>query len=191
MINDLNRFVIGITGFPGSGKTTLSAKFADKGFTLIDMDVIGHDLLENDNEVIRKLIDAFGKEICCPGFDDSDKDSPPVISRKQLALKTFWGPKENLDLLNNIMFSFMAKEAESILATPEVKNFVIDGALLFERGFDCYCDMTIFLDVPFEERLRRVAESRKWSEDTLRRIDEAQSIEAKRKATLIVKEYHP
>lgn len=59
---------------------------------------------------------------------------------------------------------------------------VIDAPLLFEAGVDRECDAVIFVEAPFEARLKRVCESRGWDEAELRRREASQlPLEEKRR----------
>jgi dephospho-CoA kinase len=54
-------------------------------------------------------------------------------------------------------------EAEQ-LAASGVEIAILDAALLFEAGWDAYCDRVLFVEVPRELRLAR-ARARGWSEE--------------------------
>ena len=54
--------VIGITGEPGAGKSSLARQLAGLGGTLIDVDEIAHELIETP--VVKKaLVKQFGEDI--------------------------------------------------------------------------------------------------------------------------------
>jgi len=180
---DTDKFMIGITGFPGCGKTTLSNHLATFGaVNVIDMDGIGHDLLEEfDSDLVKEIINHFGKEQVCISED--------LISRRKLGDLVFFHEKakENLTWLNALMWPVMNKIVQEKLQV--LKGVcIIDTALLFESGADKMCDLTIFLDIPFDVRFERVSRSRGWRKETLERIDAAQSLEAKMRANLVLKE---
>ena len=65
---------------------------------------------------------------------------------------------------------------------------VLDAAILLEAGWDDLCDRIVFVDAPRLERLRRVAETRGWSEETFEARERAQwpSDEKRRRADWII-----
>ena len=54
--------VIGLTGGMGSGKSTAARFFEDQGFQRIDCDEIAHDMLREDEDVKRRIKEAFGSD---------------------------------------------------------------------------------------------------------------------------------
>ena len=56
------RFVVGLTGKVGTGKSTVAAIMKSLGAQVLDVDKIGHQCLEND-EVKNKIRAAFGGSV--------------------------------------------------------------------------------------------------------------------------------
>lgn len=52
--------LLGITGTIGSGKSTVGAILQSKGITVVDTDMIVHDLLANSTSIKDKIIARFG-----------------------------------------------------------------------------------------------------------------------------------
>lgn len=52
--------VIGLTGGIGSGKTTVSDWFANKGIFIADADTVAHDLLKKGSPLLQSLTKTFG-----------------------------------------------------------------------------------------------------------------------------------
>ena len=52
--------VIGLTGGIGTGKSTVSQILKDRGFTVIDLDVISHEVVKFPS-VVEKIIKNFGR----------------------------------------------------------------------------------------------------------------------------------
>lgn len=55
--------IIGLTGLIGSGKTTVANLFAELGATIIDTDLIAHQLTAQDGAAIALLCSEFGADI--------------------------------------------------------------------------------------------------------------------------------
>lgn len=61
---------------------------------------------------------------------------------------------------------------------------IVDAPLLLEAGVAAECDLVVFVDVPREQRLRRVVSGRGWSEEEFAKREAAQwSLERKRAAS--------
>ena len=171
--------VIGVTGAPGSGKTTVGRMFADLGAEIVSLDRVGHELLgEGDvSDEIRRTFSSGVFRIMDGG-----------VSRRKLADVVFADPAE-LEKLNRILHPRMVESVKARLAEwrhagPEegARGFVIEGALLIEMGLAELCDRVVLVTVPREERLARLASSRGWDEEELARREDRQLDEAGRRA---------
>jgi len=88
--------VIGLTGGIGTGKSTVSQILKDRGFTVIDLDVISHEVVKFPS-VVKKIIKNFGREVL---VDNEDENY--IVSRKKLG-KIIFADKEKRFALNSIM----------------------------------------------------------------------------------------
>ena len=52
--------IVGLTGGIGTGKSTVSRKLRERGYHVIDLDVISREVIEYP-EVIDELVRNFGK----------------------------------------------------------------------------------------------------------------------------------
>ena len=51
---------------------------------------------------------------------------------------------------------------------------LLDAAVLLESEWDVFCDATVFVDTPREDRLQRVMEQRDWNETELAKREACQ-----------------
>ena len=86
-------YVLALTGGLGSGKSTAADVFADRGAVVIDLDTIGHVLLEQAAVVQDRIVAAFGEQVV--GADGR-------IDRTALAAAAF-ASEEMTQQLNAIM----------------------------------------------------------------------------------------
>lgn len=133
---------IGLTGGIASGKSTFAKLMVDRGALLIDLDQLGHQVYEPDQEAYAKIIAAFGNSIV-----GADKR----IDRKALG-KLLFGNKEVMAKLNAIVWppilSLARKEITRLRSQFPDRLILVEGALLIEANckdmFDelwvVYCD---------------------------------------------------
>ncbi|NBV42193.1 nicotinate (nicotinamide) nucleotide adenylyltransferase [bacterium] len=126
--------VLGITGRVGSGKSTAANLIADHfDVELIDLDVIGHELLK-DNNIILQLVDQFGPSILENG----------IVNRKVLGTIVFSDPG-SLKCLNRIMHPEIRRNVINQLAN-RTRPTIIVGALISELGLSSVCDEIWVID---------------------------------------------
>lgn len=111
-----NNIVIGLTGGSGCGKSIFAKAAVDLGFTHIDADVIGHNIIKKGSVAYNKIICSFGKEIL---------DENGEIIRRKLGEIVF-SDADKLELLNSILHPLITNEITSMINGPTV----IDGAVL-------------------------------------------------------------
>ncbi|MFW5846062.1 MAG: dephospho-CoA kinase, partial [Planctomycetota bacterium] len=152
--------VIGVTGEPGSGKSTFAKCFAKLGAELIDVDALGHEVLEQP-ATRKKLVESFGEDI--QAEDGS-------IQRDVLAERAFADP-EGVATLNKITHGQLGRKVK--LQLKKAGNFVvIDAALLNELGLGELCSTTVYVRTDRQQRMERV-QRRGWDEAELQRREQA------------------
>ena len=110
-----------ITGSIASGKSTVVNLLKERGFSVIDADLIAHEQLEICK---REIIEVFGEQI----LDEAGK-----IDRKKLGAIVFREPKK-------------LKNLEQILH-PKIKAEILSKALQLERlGQVYFVDIPLFFE---------------------------------------------
>ena len=152
--------IIGITGSIACGKSLVSNYLQEKGYTIIDVDKIGHMALEND-EVKKQLVNKFGKSIL--------KDNE--VNRVTLG-KLVFENNENLKELNNIIHPQIRKNiSEQIQVHKNEKLVFVDVPLLFEAKFDDLVEKIIVVSLDDKIQLERLMNRNSLSkEEALQRI---------------------
>jgi dephospho-CoA kinase len=138
--------------------------FAKRGWTVIDVDKIGHDVLIRP-AVVRAVRKRFGSVVL---------DSEGGVDRKILGMRVFRDQK-SLAELNRIVHPAMSAEVRKRLRHPKGRGVVVDAALLFPMGLDRYCGMILQITAPRNLLLRRARKDRGIAAGTARRILKAQS----------------
>ena len=146
---------IGICGRSGSGKSTASMYFQEKGYTVIDLDQLAKGLDTMYPDIISKIEDTFGDEYISEG----------KINRKMLGELVFSSEIE-LNKLNEIYFEYIKKDVFEKIS--KIENIVIEGAILFEIELEKHLDKTIYVTVNEEILLERIAKREKSTIETLK-----------------------
>jgi dephospho-CoA kinase len=161
--------VVGILGGIGAGKSAVSRGLSKHFKTyLIDADRVGHDVLG-----IPIVRDGIRRDFGDSVFDESE------INRKSLARQVFGSQihhQQALIKLEKIVHPEIRRQVKKQLTevSEETEVVVLDAAVMLEAGWNDLCDTIVFVDTPFETRLKRVEENRGWTADELRLRESSQ-----------------
>ena len=137
--------ILGITGGSGSGKTTLLKLIEENGGVILDCDAIYHRLLQEDPKLLQAIEERF------PGTVIDGQ-----LDRKKLGAVVF-AEEAALRELNAITHGAVKQEVLRILDTKPALA-AIDAIGLFESGLDAFCDITVAVNAPTEQRIQRLME---------------------------------
>lgn len=169
--------VIGIIGGVGSGKSSVANALAELGAMTLDVDQIGHDLL-NETEIKNRLAERWGTGVT---------DSSGEIDRSVVAGIVFTDSPEAADelkFLESLVHPRITDQLVSRIAefkqSRETGVLVIDAAVMVKAGWDRLCDRLVFVEVSERDRLAR-CQQRGWtSEQFYRRELNQESLDLKR-----------
>lgn len=137
--------VIGLTGGIGSGKSTLAQYLASQGIPVYIADLKARELL-NRTDIKQQIVTQFGAKVI-----ENNK-----INRKRLADMVF-GNADSLKKLNNIIHPAVESDFNAWLLTKKDADIVVkEAAILLETGSFRNLEAVINIEVPDEERIRRV-----------------------------------
>lgn len=131
-------FVIGITGGIGSGKTLAAQILKAKGAYIIDTDEVSRRVMDFGSQCHQKLAAAF---------PDCAADG---ILQRPLLKKRVFSDENSRKLLNSITHPYILAAVKEELKGK--KWVVVQVPLLFESGFDRFCDVT--LGILADEKIR-------------------------------------
>jgi dephospho-CoA kinase len=167
--------VIGLVGGIGAGKSEATRALAKRGCVIFDADAEAQTLLDRD-DVRKQLVEWWG---------DGLLDANGKVDRAALAKIVFTDGPQRVRL-EGLIHPLVREVMEEVLEKARqtgASGVVIDAPLLYEAGLDGVCDEIVFLDVPMEERIRRVRETRNWDEGELERREAVQMpVDEKRRA---------
>ena len=155
------KLAIGLTGGIGSGKSTVAARFAELGATIVDADEISHVLTRAGGAVMAALSQAFGPDYLTP---------EGALDRAAMRRLAFSDPgsRERLEATLHPLIRAAAEHAlES--ATGPYSLFVVP--LLFETraSLERVCRV-LLVDCPEELQVLRTAQRSVIDREAVRSI---------------------
>lgn len=139
------KYLIGLTGQSGAGKTTVSEVFRKNGYEVLNADLIARNLQEN-GAVIDILAQEFGQQVIT---------NEGKLNRKVLANIVFSDEKE-LQKLNDIMFPLVTQVVIQMSEKTDKDKILLDAPQLFESGANKMCYFTIAVTAPKEILIKRI-----------------------------------
>ncbi len=140
------RFILGLTGQTGAGKSDAAKRAAELGFYVIDCDNVAHRVLETDNAKAA-LTEVFSESILESG----------KLDRKKLAAAAFES-RYKTELLNKIVLPFIVAEINALIEGTGKEYILLDAPTLFESGADNLCDKTVGVIADKDIRFKRIIE---------------------------------
>jgi len=140
--------ILGITGGIASGKSTVAAILMDRGWTVIDADLVARDVVARGTAGLERIVRAFGPEVL---------DEHGNLNRACLASKVFSDPtlRRRLEgLMHPLIESEVQRRVEAL--PPSTKGVVLDAALWIESGGGHAFDALWVIDAPNELRIKRL-----------------------------------
>lgn len=120
----MKRFVLGIGGFIGSGKSTVARSFEKLGAYRIDADEVVARLYEPGAVGYQKILNFFGDDFMA-------KDGS--LNRKKLAREVFDDPKK-LRILHDLIHPLVTSEIQKLIDKSSNPLVVIE-AIYFEKKY--------------------------------------------------------
>ena len=143
------KFILGVTGNIGCGKSTVAAMFETKDCLLIDADCLGHDLMSIGTGVYGKIIKLFGRKILRP--DNS-------IDRGKLSRIVF-ADKSALIKLNLIVHPEIIRQIKRFIRNSKKRIIILDAALIVEAGLTGLVDKLVLVIARRQQQILRSQKS--------------------------------
>ena len=140
--------VLGLCGNSGSGKSTVSLCFKERGAAILDCDAIYHELISKPTPCLRAIGREFGSELIRTG----------VLDRGALR-ELVYHDEEMRQKLNRLTHSYVKRELKkriSLLRSQNAPACVIDAPLFFEARLESWCDVVVGVFAPREVQIERL-----------------------------------
>lgn len=155
------RFIVGLTGGIGSGKSAAAERFAALGAAVVDTDAIAHELTGSGGDAIAGIREQFG---------DTLIDRTGALDRAAMRALVFADPvaRKRLEAILHPLIRAESARRCRAAATPYV---VLAVPLLIESGhWQQRCDRICVIDCPEDEQVRRVIARSGLSAEQVRAI---------------------
>jgi len=163
MIQVEGRFLIGLTGNMGCGKSTVVDFFRKWGIEVIKADEVGHRILERE-EIKKKVVEIFGEGVLT---------SQGKLSRERIRKRAFTD-EGKLKKLNALLHPVIKEEVWKTLKDGDHKVAVIEAALIFEAGWDFFLDRTIVVHCSKDKQLERIRKNTTLTSEEIEGLLKAQ-----------------
>jgi len=163
MLSKSKTIVVGLTGGPGTGKSTAAKFMQAKGAVILSGDEAGKRAVEV-RSVFNYLIKAFGREILKSGNS---------LDRKKLGGMVFAKP-DAMEKLNNIVHPRLLRILKADILEHKKRGtplVVIDAALIFEWGIANWCDYIVVVTAKKDIRIKRLMQSGLSRKEAINRIN--------------------
>ncbi len=155
------KYVIGITGPIGAGKSTVLEILATLGADVIDADKVAHEVMAPGGPVYQEIIDTFGRDIVRPDGH---------IDRRRLAQRVF-NDSEALRQLEAIVHPAVFEAVQQHITRSRKPIIALEAIKLLESGLSItLCDEVWVVLAPPEVQRQRLAARGMTPEDVRRRL---------------------
>ncbi|MDX1807753.1 MAG: dephospho-CoA kinase [Paenisporosarcina sp.] len=150
--------IIGLTGSIASGKSTISAMLKEKGYPIIDADLVARLVVEPGTSNLREIERTFGHAVM---HEDG------TLNRDALGKLIFDDPakrKQLNDLMHPAIRSEMLRQRDELFESGQ-KTLIMDIPLLFESRLQHFVDKILVVSVTEEMQLQRLMSRNSLSEE--------------------------
>lgn len=133
-----NKFILGLTGSFGSGKSTVARMLKGRGVEIIDADKLAHACLRPQSPYFKKIKNAFGTTV-----------------RSRLAAAVF-NDKKLLKKLNSIIHPQVIRQIKERVDKTKARIIIIDAPLLIEAGLNKMADKIVVVTITGKEQVKRL-----------------------------------
>jgi dephospho-CoA kinase len=166
---------VGLTGGIASGKTTVASMLRDLDCPVLNLDPLGHELLEQGQEAYDEVVRDFGQEVL---------DAHGNVDRRKLGEIIFANPqkRERLNQILHPRILDVARKWFAALAQPGGPDLaIVEAALIYEARYHKDLDKVIVCWSRPEQQLQRLLERGLTEAQARARMAAQMPIDEKRK----------
>lgn len=153
----MKKFVLGIGGYIGSGKTTAGKFFEKFGARFIDADAVVDELYQRGEDGYRKILSFFGEEY----FKKNGE-----LNRKKLAQTVFADPKK-LRILQDLIHPLVTSRIQKMIdrevfvnSGDDIRIFVVEATYFQKKHLLALVNAILWIDCKKEILFKRLQKER-------------------------------
>lgn len=140
-------YIIGLCGGIGSGKSAVSRYLEEKGYPIVDADIVAREVVRKGSLGLELLVAHFGKEILS---QEGELD-------RTLLGELVFNDEEKRSLLNHLLHPLIEEEiVKKLQALENEKVVFLVVPLFYEAGYERYTDEVFFVSADELLRLKRI-----------------------------------
>lgn len=161
--------LIAITGSIGCGKTTIAKELRKLGFTVFDVDGWVRRLYFK-HDFIATIVSHFPETV------------ENGVFNKRCLRNLVFDDNQKLKILESLIHPFLNNQLKEVIRKNVFSDdlYFLDVALLFEMGWDKYCDLVMVADVDSEIQKQRVMKRDNVSAEHFEKINSVQMSQAEK-----------
>ncbi|MFM7503043.1 MAG: dephospho-CoA kinase, partial [Betaproteobacteria bacterium] len=169
----VKRWIVGLTGGIGSGKSTVAACFQEKGITVIDTDDIAHRITAAGGVAMPAIISSFGDDVATPDG---------ALDRQRMREIVFEDPRQRKKL-ESILHPMIREISEREISLAASAYVLLAIPLLIESDHPRErVQHILVVDCPEAIQIARVMKRSGLSEERVKSIMAAQATREQRLA---------
>ncbi|MBQ7598788.1 MAG: dephospho-CoA kinase [Clostridia bacterium] len=153
--------IYGLTGKTGAGKSTAAALLREKGWYVIDGDVLARQVTQKGSPVLQTLASVFGADILLP---DGSLDRKALVRKVNARADG----KQQLDAITHPAIDALLRAEVQKAQNAGFTRCVFDAAALLESPSKALCEKIIVVTAPESVRLQRIRSRDGLSEEDAR-----------------------
>jgi dephospho-CoA kinase len=169
-MNTSKRYVVGLTGGIGSGKSAAAKIFRTCGVEVIDTDALAREVVEPDQPALSGIATHFGSELLT---------AQGHLDRAALRKIVFSNP-EHKSWLENLLHPLIAELMQHRLSATKSPYAILESPLLLETEQHKLVDRVIVIDVNEEIQIDRSVRRDGSDEEVIKSIIASQIDRAER-----------
>ena len=163
-MNPFNRFVVGLTGGIGSGKSTAAKYFEKLGAKVINADNVARDSVSSGSQALSKIRQHFGEKIV---------GKKGKLDRSKLREIIFDDTSEKL-WLENLLHPIIREKIILDINNTSGSYVLLESPLLFETNQYKLVNVILLIDVPEELQIIRASQRDKTTNNEIKKIIKTQ-----------------